>query len=286
MKNKISKYTIFGFLLIFLPLVTKAEIRYHCDADSLKVMELLKEAQAGKTYGDRVVAAARALIDTPLGAASDNDVQGTIVIRLDTLNQKEFLNMALAAAKASYAVASSTHDFEKALEDISRRKGIDEGFASQFLYGSDWIVDNVYRGNVKEMTDYVEGGNFRTKTLDYVSRHKDQFPALADPTVLDKVKIVEMGYRGHRIPHQKKHFVNNKNIKELFQDGDIIMMLCNDSDFDVYDLGVVSLKNGQPYMIHVSKDSGKVVEDDFPLQRRFKIDGQFFYGFRWLRPTE
>lgn len=286
MKYFKSKYIIILFFSFLIPFGLKGEVRYHCSSDSLKVAELLQKAQEGETYGDRIVAAAKALTGIPYGSASDNDSIGTIVIRLDSLNQREFINMALAAAKSTYAISPGLSDFEKALENISRRKGVDEGFASQFLYGSDWIIDNAYRGNIKEMTDYFEGGNFRTKTLDYVSRHKEQFPALADSIVMDKVKVVEMGYRSHRIPHQKKHNIGNKKLIELFKNGDIIMMLSPDPDFDIYDLGIVVLKDDQPHLIHISREEGKVVEDEYPLQRLFKIEGQFFYGFRWLRPTE
>lgn len=263
-----------------------AAVRYHCASDSAAVLNLLKEASKGENIGARVALAAKALLGVPQAPAADNDSLGTIMIRLDSLNQKEFLNMAMAAAKASYAPTASIHDFEKALSDISRKKGVDEGFPSQFIYGADWIVDNVYRGNVKEMTEYLDGGSFRTKTLDYVSRHRDEFPAMSDSLVREKIKIIEMGYRSHRIPHLKKQSIGNKNVKELMQEGDIIMMLAPENDFDVYDLGIVTIKEGEPYLIHVSRSKGEVVEDDFPLQRLFKIESQFFYGYRWLRPTE
>lgn len=259
--------------------------RYHCPEDSARVISLLEKTK-GDTYGQRIVTAAKALSGIPYGKASDNDSIGSIVIRLDTLNQREFLNVALAAAKASYATNPGLRDFELALEEVSRKKGTDTGFPSQFIYGADWIVDNVYRGNVKEMTDYVPGSVFKTKTLDYVSRHKDEFPAMNDSLVRDKIRVMEMGYRSHRIPHQKKQTINNKAIKELIRDGDIIMMLAPEDDFDIYDIGIVAMKDNEPYLIHISREKGMVVEDEYPISRLFKIEGQFFYGYRWLRPTE
>ena len=59
-----------------------------------------------------------------------------------------------------------------------------------------------------------------------------------------------------------------------------------ESDFDIYDIGVVSMEKGEPYLIHVSRATNKVELDPYPLQRLFKIEGQFFYGYRWLRPVE
>ena len=276
---------IFGLLVSGLT-VTRAEVRYHCPSDSAKVMEVIKAASEAHSYGDKIVAAAKAMSGIPLGKAADNDSIGTLVIRLDSLNQREFIYMAMAAAKTSQLSVPSLREFEKNLENVARRKGVDEGFASQFLYGSDWIVDNVYRGNLKDMTEYLDGGSYRTKTLDYVSRHPEQFPAMSDSLTAEKIRVMEFGFRSHRIPHLKKQSIGNKNVKELLHNGDIIILSPNDMDFDIYDIGIVSFENGEPTLIHISKDKGIVALDPYPLSRLFKIEGQFFYGYRWLRPNE
>lgn len=257
---------------------------YHCEKDSLKAIELVKYASTGENFGQRAVKAAKFLEGTPFAPAADNDSIGTMVIRLDSVNQREFIYLVLAAAKTAELTAPNASDFRKNLENISRRKGIDEGFPSQFLYGADWIVDNVYRGNLKEMTEYLGGGGYRTKTLDYVSRHPDQFPAMANPEVAEKVRIAEFGYRSHRIPHMKKQSISNKNVKELLQPGDIIILSPIDDDFDIYDIGIVTIENGEPTLIHISKETQTVRTDPYPLTRLFKVEGQHFYGYRWLRP--
>lgn len=286
MNSKLSGLFIIIILCVLSSLESQSEIRYHCEQDYVRVNDLIKAAAQEDIYGNRIVAAAKEMLGLPLGKASDNDSIGTVVVRLDSVNQRDFINYAIAAAKASYAVNPGIKDFEKALIDLSRKKGVDEGFTSQFLYGADWIVDNVYRGNLKEMTEYVDGGSFRTKTLDYVSRHKDEFPAMADSLVREKIKVNEMGFRSHRIPHLKKQTIGNKSIKELLKEGDIIMMLSPNDDLDLYNVGFVSFKDSEPYFIHISPQTGIVVIDEYPISRRFKIDGQYFYGYRWLRPIE
>lgn len=276
------------YLIIFLlcGMKVSATVRYHCPEDSASVIQLVECAKKGDSFGSRIVEAAKCLRGVPLASAADNDAAGTLVVRLDSLNQREFMYAAIAAAKTAELTSPTLRDFEKNLENISRKKGTDEGFASQFLYGADWIVDNVYRGNLKEMTDYLDGGGFRTKTLDYVSRHPERFPAMADPETADKIKVMEYGYRSHRIPHLKKQSIGNKNVKELMQNGDVIILNSPESDFDIYDIGIVSIENGEPTLIHISKEKGAVALDPYPLPRLFKIEGQFFYGYRWLRPLE
>ena len=277
---------ILSILIISCYQSVSGTVRYHCREDSVKVMDILKAAGQADSYGGKVAAAAKAMRGIPFGKAADNDSIGTIVIRLDSINQREFINIALAAAKTAQLSVPTLREFEKYLENVSRRKGQDEGFASQFFYGADWIVDNVFRGNLKEMTEYLEAGNYRTKTLDYVSRHPEQFPALADSATMDKIKVIEFGYRSHRIPHLKKQTIGNKGVKELLKDGDIILLSPPDADFDIYDIGIISMENGEPTLVHISREKEEVVLDPYPVSRLFKIESQFFYGYRWLRPEE
>lgn len=288
--NRLNKYmlkaALFILILFILPLNASA-LRVHCQEDSEKLTKILEETAAkGGTIGERIVFAAQKLEGTPWSQAHDNDEKGTLALNLHGLDRMEFVNLVMAVADASMKSNPTIKDFENSLESVSRKKGVDDGFASQMLYGADWIVDNVYRGHVKEMTEYLTGGGFKTKTLDYVSRHKDEYPALKDSTVLEKVKMTEMGYRSHRIPHLKKQSAGNKPLHELMEDGDIIIMLSQEIDKDVYDIGFIQLKNGEPYLIHISHENGKLTTDPYPLARLFKLEGQYFYGYRWLRPTE
>lgn len=261
--------------------------RIHCQEDTVKVSAILsKTAEHGGTFGERCVFVAGQLEGTPWSAPLDNDSAGTIIVNMHGFDRLGFVNTVMALADASMKNMPTIKEFVYSLEAMSRRKGVDDGFASQLLYGADWIVDNVYRGHVKEMTEYVGGGGFKVKTLDYVSHHKDEYPALKDSIVLEKVKMIEMGYRSHRIPHLKKQSAGNKLLHELMQNGDIIMMLSPELDYDIYDIGFVEMKNGEPYLKHISHESGIVVTDEYPLSRLFKIENQHFYGYRWLRPTE
>lgn len=261
--------------------------RAHCAACTERAAELMqKTAAGGGSFGERCLAAAKELAGTPYGANGDNDEEGTIMVNLHEFDRMGFANNVMAIAYGSMKTAPRGEEYASYLERYSRKKGEDKGFTSQYLYGADWVVDNVYRGNLKEMTEYLPGGGFKVKTLDYVSHHPEEYPALKDSTVYDKVKMTEMGYRSHRIPHMKKQSAGNRQLHELMENGDIIMMLTNEMDRDVYDIGFVEMRGGEPYLIHISHESGKVEEDPYPLSRLFKIDNQRFYGFRWLRPAE
>lgn len=295
MNNFFKKYISFlmsplaflAFLLSGFSTCKAYEPRIHCQQDTVKVSDILKKiSSTDEGFGRRVVLAAHELEGIPFAEAPDNDSIGTIVIDLHGFDRIGFANTVLALAEASRQKVPRVQEYERQYEAYSRRKGEDSGFASQLIYGADWVVDNVYRGHLKEMTEYLGGGGFKTKTLDYLTRHRDKYPAMKNPETYDKVRMMEMGYRSHRIPHMKKQSSSNKPLHELMQDGDVVIMLSNEIDFDIYDIGFVEMKDGEPYLIHISHENGKVVADPYPMSRLFKLEGQHFYGFRWLRPQE
>lgn len=261
--------------------------RIHCEEDTILVSRLLNlTAENGGSFGDRCVFVAKQLSGIPLSSPADEDSLGTIMINLHGLDPLGFVNNVMAIAEASRQKLPRVKEYENYLEKFSRRKGEDLGFTSRLFYGADWIVDNIYRGNLKEMTEYMGGGGFKVKTLDHLTRNRSKYPALSDEEAYDKVRMMEMGYRSHRIPHLKKQTVANKELHELMDNGDIIMMLSSEPDYDIYDIGFVELKEGVPYLIHVSNETQKVTVDTYPLTRLFKLENQHFYGYRWLRPTD
>ena len=260
----------------------------HCSEDSVILLQLIEKVSndGGNTLGSRTMTAAKAMADLNIKAIDGKDTVETVEINFHSASPLSFINNAIAIAKTANLTSPTVEDFSSRLENISFRKGENTGFASKLFYGADWIVDNVYRGNLEEKTEYMTGGGFKVKSLDYLSRHKEEFPALKDSLTLEQVKTMEMGLKSHRIPHLKKQSAGNKPLHELMNDGDIIIMLSPETEFDVYDMGVIEMREGVPYLIHVSKGEGKVVADPYPLPRLFKLEGQHFYGYRWLRPTE
>lgn len=274
-------------VVMFFALETFSAPRVHCEEDSLKALKLIEIASiGGKKLGDRMVAVAKSMEGMTWAPPADNDSLGTIMVNFHGMDRLDFINNVIALAKSGGRPNTDFEDYGMELEKISRHKGKDEGFASRFFYASDWIQDNVFRGNIKEMTEYLTGGGFKTKTLDYMTRHKDEFPAMANPEIADKIRFLEMGFRSHRIPHMKKQSAGNKPLHELMENGDIIVMLSPEPDFDIYDIGIVEMREGEPYLIHISRNNGNVTSENIPLSRLFKLEGQHFYGYRWLKPVD
>lgn len=81
---------------------------------------------------------------------------------------------------------------------------------SRLHYASDWVVDNVHRGNLKDVTPQIAETSYQVKTLDFMTAHRDKYPALKDDKTYEKMTDVERGYRSHQISIYKIHKNRNK----------------------------------------------------------------------------
>ncbi len=258
--------------------------RFHCEADTAKAMEIIREfhnpgGEPAKICGPIAIR----LVGAAYAPVTKEDSLGVPEIRLDGFDEFSFVNMVAALAKTATSPGHARpRDLEIMLEKLTFRRGEAVGFPSRMVYGGDWIIDNISRGNVKELTgDYSE--HFKTKSLDWVCRHRDEFAALKDSATYERQRMVEFGYRTFKIPHMKRESSDWKQINPEIQDGDLIMLLTPEPDKDVWEAGYVVRRGDGLHFIHASERDGKVVEETEPLGRYIKRHSKEVYGWRWLR---
>ena len=150
------------------------------------------------------------------------------------------------------------------------------------VYAADWIVDNKSRGLVTEITENYSD-SFKTKSLDFVTRNRGKYASLKDSSTYEAQKMVEMGFRTHKIPHMKRESSGNKDVAADLREGDIVMVMTNDPLLDTLTIGFLKKRDDGMHLIHVSREAGKVVEEEEPLPRFMKRNAKNTYGWRWLR---
>lgn len=222
------------------------------------------------------------------GCPSDSyyHTDSVAVLRLNTrsFTPMTFINTVGALSRASLNNSRpSWRDFSRELTALSCRRGTDMGFPSLMWHASDWISDNIYRGNVKELTENFPGTIEKTKSLDYLTRHRDEYRALADSATYEKVRMMEMGFRTHRVPLLKKEHIGKKDVAEELRPGDIIILNPQEDGIDIRVIGVVVEREDGQHLIYLSEEDGKVVETPTPLPRWMKIKTKYFNGFRIIR---
>ncbi|MDE6272494.1 MAG: DUF1460 domain-containing protein [Muribaculaceae bacterium] len=279
---------IISFLAMVIPLkgTCQNSIPFHCEKDSSEIRELIRTLASEKeaSFNKRVAEAAKSLVGKGADDGLTSDSLYKLRVNVDTFTPMSFVNSCLALGKASLTPGAAWRSYAEAIRNYSCRKGEDDGFSSLFYHTSDWIGDNVYRGNFTEMTDRVEGTRNKTWSLDYLTFNNEDIPALSNPETLDKVRMTEMGFRTHKIPYLPKQSITNKEIASDLRDGDIIILISDKERSDFHTFGVVSIEADGPHLIHFDRKQGIVVKEPEPLKRYFNLMAKHFSGFRWIRP--
>lgn len=280
-----KRYVVLICFLAPLLMFGRGNLGLQSERDAARLDSVLSLLQVSEgNFGQRLVMAAENFI----GAGEDDyystDSVGLLRINVDTFTPLMFINNVIALAKASELPGMVDElSFERELIDIACRRGEDRGYPSIMFHTSDWIGDNMSRGNVSELTENYAGAVARTKSLDEMTRNRAKYAALADSSVFESVRMTEMGFRTHRVPSLKKETIKKKEILEDLRDGDIIVLVPNGDGTDMFDIGFVSMEGNNPYFIHLSPQSHKVVREKEPLPRYMALVTKYFQGYRILR---
>ncbi|MDE6377541.1 MAG: DUF1460 domain-containing protein, partial [Duncaniella sp.] len=214
----------------------------------------------------RVSAFAHLLEGTPYAAGTLESSPEILTVNLDGMDCTTFVETVTALAMTLEERRTAWQDFVYNLGQIRYRQGRPDGYASRLHYMSDWIVDNTHRGLLTEITDRLPGWSHQVKTLDYMSRHRSAYPALADDETFEKIKSVEVGFRSHRFPLLRSSLMQTKKGESLLKEGDILMFTTKTDGLDVSHTGIATIHpDGRVHLIHASSTAGKVIDDPLPL---------------------
>lgn len=244
--------------------ITPAEVRFHNEgADTTKITEVLIKLDKMKLAdGEALVAAAgEFFLDVPYVGGTLEATPEQLTVNTEELDCTTFVETALALAMTITDNRNSWRDYINNLEAIRYRGAHVDGYPSRLHYVSEWIVDNTHRGNIKEVTDRVGRSDSQVKTLDYMSHHRDAYPALADSAAYEGLKRSEMGYRSHKFSYIKSQNIGSANLRE----GDVVALVTNINGLDVSHLGIIKMVNGVAHLMHASSKQKKVIIDPLSL---------------------
>lgn len=269
-------FTIFStFIAASASAITPAEVRFHNEAsDTTRITNILIELDGLNLNSPEalVAEAGKRFLDTPyVGGTLEHDPE-QLTVNTEELDCTTFVETALALAMTIESHRTSWRDYITNLEQLRYRNGKVNGYPSRLHYVSDWIVDNSHRGNLVEVTERVGRADSQIKTLDYMTQHRNSYPALADSANFAGIKNAEMGFRSHKYSYIKSTNVNASQLK----DGDVVALTTNTAGLDVTHLGIIKMVNGVPHLMHASSKKKKVVIDDLSLadyMRRNRTQG-------------
>lgn len=265
--KKIIFATIFACACTHASAVAPGETRWHNEStDTIKIQDLLDiSARSGAADANgRTAAASKAMLGTRYVAGTLEGSPEMLTINTEEVDCTTFLDLVLAVAKTAGESRQSWLDVAHNLENMRYRNGRVDGYASRLHYISDWVIDNTQRGNIREVTADLPGASHEIKTLDFMSSHRDSYPALADNDVFQRLKSTEIGYRSHRFPIVKSSRISKATIAAL-REGDAVALTSKLPGLDVSHVGFITFVDGVPHLLHASTTAGKVIVDSRPL---------------------
>ncbi len=267
-------YIICSIIFQFLPLSSLANtnntnIRWHNEHnDTTTITKILIKASDlhASTPNELVEFIGRQFLGTPYKNGTLEGTPEKLTINLDEMDCTTFVETVVALALTVKEQKISWQDFTQFLKLLRYRNGEPNGYSSRLHYTSDWIVTNTHRGYIKEVSDRIPQSDFQIKTLDYMSRHRSAYPALADSTEYENIKNIEIGYRSHKFPYIKSSRLTSKQVSKSLKGGDIVALTTKTSGLDVSHLGIIVIENGSPHLMHASLKQGKVIIDKLSIQ--------------------
>lgn len=260
MKRLFSTLIIYIGIFAVANAVSPMKMRFHCENDTLKINNLLEAGlNSNISYSNELmVHYAKQLLDIPYIAHTLEGDTEMLTINIDELDCTTYVETVYALARTTLSQRSTWRDFANNLESVRYRNGEMTDYASRLHYISDWIMNNSARGNIKEITTEFGGCKYIIKTIDFMSKHREYYSAMADSTIYEKIRNYEIGYRSHRFPYIKKELLYTKNVINGFESGDIIAMVTKTEGLDISHLGLVLKENNKLYFINASMGGKKV----------------------------
>ncbi|MDE5728005.1 MAG: DUF1460 domain-containing protein [Duncaniella sp.] len=295
MKRHPLSIILLPLLSLLLPLgagaVMPGEVRWNNQAaDTIRINRLLTDAakmlrdQPQPATGPAVAGIAETFTGTPYKSGTLEGSPEMLTVNLDSLDCTTFVETVVAIVLTAEDNRTAWQDYLFTLEQLRYRQGKIDGYSSRLHYASDWIVDNIHRGNLREITDRLPGAAYQVKTLDYMTAHRDAYPALADSVQYEKVKNFEIGYRSHRYPYIRSSALQGKWGRDNLSTGDIILFTTKTNGLDVSHMGIIIMQKDGPHLLHASSREGRVVLDPRPLSE-YMAKNRGLSGARILRPA-
>lgn len=248
---------------------TPDSVRYHhYDTDTATVNNILEKTRAANlvTPAERVVFIGKQFVGTPYKAATLEYDEELLTVNLSQMDCTTLVENVIALAGTAAVDTATFDDFVAKLQNIRYRNGVVDGYASRLHYSSDWVADNVKRGNLVEVTGKFPAAVKQSKRLDYISTHSRDYQALREDTAAcQQIKDIEKQYNPCLFSYVPKNMIAAPAVQKNLKDGDILLITTSTKGLDVMHMGIVVFKSSKPFLLHATTKGNVVKVDSQPL---------------------
>ncbi|MFS4466391.1 N-acetylmuramoyl-L-alanine amidase-like domain-containing protein [Maribacter sp. 2210JD10-5] len=214
-------------------------------------------------FGETLVAVGKTFLGTPYVAKTlEIGKTESLVVNLHGLDCTTFVENVFAFSLMLKNDKDSFDDFIEKLETIRYKNGKLNGYASRLHYFSEWIDNNEKKGLLKDITSEI-GGKPTTKTINFMSAHRDLYLFLSDEENFEKIKASEAYLNNEAICILAQDEIEAN--EHLIRSGDIIALTTAIEGLDITHTGIaIKEKDGRIHLLHAST-VGEVVVSKLPL---------------------
>ncbi len=207
--------------------------------------------------GDLIVELGRCFLKTPYRAGTlDTPGREKLVMNLNQFDCTTLVETVLALAIHSDEGDLSPSQFSKHLKLIRYRRGKIEGYASRLHYFTDWLSDNQKKKILTDVTSRLGGKPVRKK-INFMTTHRELYPALTNKTAYEKMHQVEKS-----LSRKTFDIIDRRQIgatEKKIQNGDIIAFAADEEGLDVLHVGFAVRHGKTLKLLHASSKEGAVV---------------------------
>ncbi|MFT4032002.1 MAG: DUF1460 domain-containing protein [Siphonobacter sp.] len=215
--------------------------------------------RSASTSAQRITQLALSFLGTPYVAHTlEQGSTEHLVINLRQLDCTTFVENVLALSRTT----NDFSDFQSRIQQLRYRNGVINGYGSRLHYLSSVLMQAQQLSVLEDITAQI-GGEHYNKTIDFMSKHRQLYPALRDSLNFEEIKKSES-----LLALQNRFYIPKANIFTLeskINDGDLIGITSSVAGLDVSHEGFALRKDNRIYLIHASSQLGKVVVSDEPL---------------------
>lgn len=185
-----------------------------------------------------------------------------LIVNLREFDCVTFVESTLALAKVMRCGNPTFSEFKRELRLVRYRNGVIGRYPSRLHYFTDWVLDNQKKGNVQNITADIGGVSFK-KSLNYMSMHRKEYPALANEAFFEAIRKREIEVSQHVLCYIPQRKIDE--VEEKIRSGDIIGITTSVDGLDISHVGFAYQRGGTLYFLHASARQGKVKISDVKL---------------------
>lgn len=241
---------------------------HHTEADRKTVERILRTASAQyATWGKEktILWIARQFIGVPYVAHTlDRADTEQMVINLHELDCTTYVEAVLALSRCAMTGKTSFADYCHEAQMVRYRQG-KVGYESRLHYFQWWVADNERKGMIEEISTpkALFTGQQRLR-IDYMSTHADSYDMLRQhPERVDSIARQEQEWLGKTVSYIPKSRLQDKTLRQVVHDGDIIGLVTNKAGLDASHLGIAVWHKDGLYLLNASslkRNGNQVVE--------------------------